>query len=475
MWRASFHLAKKDLQSYLRDRTALVLGFLVPIILVTVFGVIMTYAFGGTDGMPKVTLWVVDETGSTASENVIANLRQSSMLTIKPAASDPPIARAKLQKMIEEGDAHHGLVFPEGYGASVSDSEEKSLVMLRDPGRGMEDRILQFALMQVLFADDQGQFWKRSLTKMFREEGMSNESLSQLESALEATNTTIRDFVAGQASPVENPPASDAPTSLPSAPAVPAATAEGEAGDAVAESSVTEPTSSVDPLSNFGRLLPIDHVDIEPPDRSIRINYQQAQSISGMSVMMLLFGMTSAGAILLAEREQGTLKRLLALPIAPESILLGKYLYVLVIGTMQMLILLIYGEIVFKVGMFRDPLTLSVLAFTWVATASAFGLMIATFATSSKQADGLATVAILAMAALGGCWFPVQMLSLPTPLAIVSKSTMTYWAMEGFQGLLWNGLNLLDGKILRALAVQWGWTVLLSGLSWWFYRRNYLR
>ncbi len=67
--------------------------------------------------------------------------------------------------------------------------------------------------------------------------------------------------------------------------------------------------------------------------------------------------LTSAGAILLAEREQGTLKRLLALPIAPESILLGKYFYLYVIGLVQMSILMVYGEKVFGVGLFRDPVT----------------------------------------------------------------------------------------------------------------------
>ncbi len=47
-------LARKDLRVYVRDSAALCLGFLVPMALVTVFGWIMTFAFGGSSAMPAV-------------------------------------------------------------------------------------------------------------------------------------------------------------------------------------------------------------------------------------------------------------------------------------------------------------------------------------------------------------------------------------------------------------------------------------
>ncbi len=73
-----------------------------------------------------------------------------------------------------------------------------------------------------------------------------------------------------------------------------------------------------------------------------------------------------------------------------------------------MAVLMIYGELMFKVGLFRDPVTLVVLILTWVATAGSFGMAIATLSRTAKQGDGLATIIILVMAALGGCWFPYK-------------------------------------------------------------------
>jgi hypothetical protein len=46
--------------------------------------------------------------------------------------------------------------------------------------------------------------------------------------------------------------------------------------------------------------------------------------------------------------------------------------------------------------------------------------------------------------------------------------------MEGFQGMLWNGLGVTDGKILKAVGIQWLWTVVLGTISWFAFRRNYL-
>jgi len=194
-----------------------------------------------------------------------------------------------------------------------------------------------------------------------------------------------------------------------------------------------------------------------------------------MSVMMLLFSLTGAGALLLSERDSGTLRRLFALPIARESVLLGKFIFIAILEICQMIVLFVYGELMFKVGLFRDPLTLAILIVTWVAAASGFAMFIATFTTSAKQADGLSTVLILVMAALGGCWFPLQMMDLPMSMVIATRSMMTYWAMDGFQGMLWNGLSIFDTKTLTAAGIQWTWAVALIGIAILLFRRTYLK
>ncbi|MBL8870789.1 MAG: hypothetical protein JNK90_26645 [Planctomycetaceae bacterium] len=67
------------------------------------------------------------------------------------------------------------------------------------------------------------------------------------------------------------------------------------------------------------------------------------------------------------------------------------------------------------------------------------------------------------------------MMKLPVILDIASKSMMTYWAMSGFQGMLWNQLDLTNSKMQIALAWQWGWALVLMSLAIYFFRRNYCR
>ena len=64
-------IARKDLTGYFRDRTGMMLGFLLPVVLITAFGFVMKAAFGGSGGMPKVTLNVIDRDQTPASQKLV--------------------------------------------------------------------------------------------------------------------------------------------------------------------------------------------------------------------------------------------------------------------------------------------------------------------------------------------------------------------------------------------------------------------
>jgi len=455
---AAWALARNDLLAYSRDRGALATGFLVPITLVTAFGWIMAYAFGGSSGMPKVKLWVADQDRTEQSQQLVERLRLSEMLAIEPRETAPPISAEQLRKKIATGDAHHGLVIPKGFTAESQSDPAINMQLIRDPGREMEDRIVRFGLMQSMMNQSNGSLWERSASRMFRNQGMSQTQLDSLEQSMKGMQETIQAFVNAQ----------PAATPLPS---------NGTSTEASPETETEANTevSAPDAMDFMTQIVPLDEENITPPSRPLMVTYQQAQSVSGTSVMMLMFGLAGAGMLLIAERDGGTLRRLFALPIPRESVLLGKFMFVSIIGLTQMVVLMVYSELVFRVGLFRDPLTLGVLVVSWVATAGSFGMLIATFSKSAKQGDGLATILILVSAALGGCWFPIQQMSnMPLVMELTCKSTMTYWAMNGFQGMLWSSLGCFDTKIMLSVAVLWTWTLGLTTASIYLFRRNYV-
>ena len=475
---AAWVLALKDLKSFVRDRTALMLSLLVPIALVTVFGWIMAYAFGGSSGMPKVTLHIIDEVQSVESERLIAQLEQNEMLKAKRVATNSSSANsdsgssdaAKVsgsevaEKLVRSGNAHHVLILHDAKrsedNATTAAYPEQTLV--RDPGRQMEDRIIQLALMQATIQEQGETVFVNGVEKLLVKEGMAESDIKSVRGWMQNINSTFTDFfgddeattAANETAAKDKPATVDAPTS------------EKEAANG----------TSLEGLLEFAReVMPVEMVDVAPPGRKQQVTFQQAQSVCGMSVMMLLFALTNCGSVLLSERENGTLRRLFAQPISRNSILLGKFLFVFAVGVLQMTVLFCYGEWMFQVGLFRDLPSLFVISITWIATAGAFGVFLAAVSRSAKQAESLASLLILMMAALGGCWFPLQMMNLPPLLDTVCKSTMTYWAMTGYQGMLWNQLPWYSSNTLIALAWQWAWCLGLTVLAVYFYRRNYCR
>ncbi len=496
MIQSAIFLMQKDLRGFFRDRGALLASLLLPIALVTVFGVIMAYAFGGgSGGMPAVRLHVLDVDQSEKSKAFVKSLAGVDMVRVQEVdfgdavasnasetldRSTNSAAAEQLSKLILDGDSHHALLLEEGFGEAFEATGKPPLKMFRDPGRSMEDQIIAIALMQASFQESDGRLWTGAMTEMLNEQGMDASSVGQIETWMNSIGSTIGDFAESSDDETKVVDGSDENSETSRRGATANAAKETDQTNATDGASVggttTEGTASGGMNAMFDffqQAVEVETEDIRPPGRDVQVTYQQAQSVSGMSVMMLLFALTSSASVLLLEREDGTLRRLFAQPIPRSSVLLGKFFFVFTVGALQLAVLFIYGEWMFDVGLFRDPVTLVVLATTWIATGGAFGMFLASACKSSKQAEGLATLLILCMSALGGCWFPLQIFNLPAWLEILSKCTPTYWAMSGFQGMLWNQLSWSSEKLLLAIAVQWGWALALSVLSVWLFRRNY--
>ncbi|XZE52720.1 ABC transporter permease [Planctomycetaceae bacterium SH139] len=448
MFAFALELAKKDLRIYFRDPVAWLLGFLLPIVLVTIFGFLMGAVWGGSGPTPKVTMYVVDEDNSLRSRQFINDLRGADMLRVRPRQEASAITRSEAEQAVKDGQVSHALIIESGFSeVPTGAAEGGQFRLLRDPGRTMEDKIVRLSLLQAVFSSADRGWWIGAVSKLFGEAGIPEDQIATFQSRANAMTEVINGF-SPSSEDTADPPTAD-------------------------KAQLANPATS--PMDSMLDLLPLETEDFSPPERPRQASFQIAQAVAGMSVMMLMFGVTSCGRTLLQERERGTMSRLLSIGVPRSSLLAGTAIFTIIVGLMQMIVMLIYGEFMFHVGIFNDPLTLVVLTLLWVITASSFGMLIATGAKTEKQADMLATILIISMAALGGCWFPLQMLDLPTPLELTTRSTATFWAMTGFQSMLWNGADLFNSRMITAIAVQTGYTLLMSTAAIWLFRRNYLR
>jgi ABC-type multidrug transport system permease subunit len=200
-------------------------------------------------------------------------------------------------------------------------------------------------------------------------------------------------------------------------------------------------------------------------------NWALIQSVTGVAVMMLLFSVASMGGTILAEKEQGTLKKLLYSPIRPSQILFGKMFYTLIISVCQLTILLLYSWIVFKLDIFRDIPSLVVIILSTAFACTGFGLLLASISKSRKQVESLSIIIILVMSAIGGSMVPLFLM--PEAMQKMAIISVNYWAIQGFYDILGREMPFVH-VFLKALILI-GIGLILSVVSSIWFKRNILK
>lgn len=190
------------------------------------------------------------------------------------------------------------------------------------------------------------------------------------------------------------------------------------------------------------------------------------QSSPGMMAMFATFGMTGAAAVLLQERQWGTLRRLAVMPINKMSIIGGKWLGVVLAGILQMLLLIGAGALLFKVAWGNNPLALLIMVVSFALCVSALGLLLAALVKTIAQANSLGTILVLSISALGGAWWPLEIV--PDWLQTVAKLSPISWAMSGFQDIIVRNQGVT--AVLPEAAVLLLFTAVFLGIGLWRFK-----
>jgi ABC-type Na+ efflux pump permease subunit len=159
------------------------------------------------------------------------------------------------------------------------------------------------------------------------------------------------------------------------------------------------------------------------------------QNVPGFSITFLLLGMLLGISLaLLDERDWGTFARLRATPTPLSAVLGAKLTARFVMGIVQMALLFAVGRLFFGVSLGPEPWALALPTVGIVAAGAAFGLVVAGLARSREAVLPLGSIAILTMAAAGGCWWPIDLE--PGWMQSVARAFPTFWAMDAFNDLM---------------------------------------
>ena len=159
-----------------------------------------------------------------------------------------------------------------------------------------------------------------------------------------------------------------------------------------------------------------------------------SQAIPGTMVMFTMLVLLGAAVQVVIEREQGLLRRLASTPIRPASIVAGKWLARMALGLVQIGFALLVGRVLFRMDWGAAIGMAGVTLFAWAAFNASLALLLANVARSKGQMEGIGVIVTLALAALGGCWWPIEIA--PGWMQSLAAFLPTGWTMDALHRLV---------------------------------------
>lgn len=188
--------------------------------------------------------------------------------------------------------------------------------------------------------------------------------------------------------------------------------------------------------------------------------------IPGYLVMFVFFSAALAAEMIVRERQNHTLERLLASSVRRPAILGGAFSSTAAKGLIQIAIFWTVGILAFKMDLGLSPWAVILLSVLMVIMSAAFAIMLASLVKTQRSAGSLAVLVALVLAPLGGCWWPLFVT--PEWMQFLAKFTPHGWATTGFNKLLVFGAEGSD--VITEMLVLLGFAVVFGIIGVWRFR-----
>ena len=406
-------IALKDLKVFFRDIKAVLLSFLLPIGLITLFGL----TFGGIEERSasnnQTNILIADLDSNEITRDVIVKLDSLAEISVTTVGFD----RGK--EMIMNGNRLAMLVFYKGFADSIESGKPEPMELFYDEARKMDAGLIQYALIS-------------NLMEILGPKTFKKKIMSSIKTKYPDMDTDMMTQIEGDISEQFAPADEDGKDNI---------------------------------MGKMGNLT------ITSLARKESVNWALIQSFAGTAVMMLLFSVTAIGSSLLSEREDGTLKRLMYSPVSPIHIMFGKILFALVISVIQLSVMVVFTWLVLGMDIGYNVFYLMMVIVATAFACSGFGIFIAAISTSRKQAESMATIVILLMSAIGGSMIPLFFM--PAFMQKIAVISLNYWAIQSFFDVLGREVSFL--QIITKVGVLFGIGATMMTISASLFKRNLLK
>lgn len=402
-------IAGKELKVLFRDRGTLAVLFLLPMILSTVFGNMLQglWSSGGEGTTVRLPVVLVNSDGGRFGRQVADTLGGVSALNLMTADSE-----TQANDMVAAGDALAAVIIPPDFTSSVEGYVPTTVKVIGDPTQaqyiGLVTGVVNDVLMPVAL------------------EGELRYGIGAVMAA--------------------SPRYEDLPVAVK------------EAMEAQSLGAVMTQLQRQQASPWIG-IRAEDLEGLEPEEPTTAFDF----TVPALTVMFAFFLVGVVGHSLWVEKEQGSLRRLLASPASKADVIGGKVLAFMLVVCLQVLVFFTIGSTVFGMNLGRSAAGLAALTVSLAFVSTSLGMLVAAVSRSSKQADNLGTLLAFILAAVGGCiGYPIFQLG--GIIGFISRLTPHAHALMGYLDLFFGGtladvlpqigVLLLMGVVMFAVAVR---------------------
>jgi len=196
-------------------------------------------------------------------------------------------------------------------------------------------------------------------------------------------------------------------------------------------------------------------LSVSTAGRGRQVPSGRAQSVPGiMTFVVMMMTLIYGGVFLTVEKQSGMLRRQAALPMTRGGVFFGKLLGRFLMAAIQVVVLVLVGRFLFGVSWGSSPLGLALMLTSFVVSIAALSTLLGAVLRTPAQASSVGWIGSMIMAALGGCWWPGELM--PGWMRSVSHALPTAWAMDGFHALISFGYGVQEVLLPSAVLFAFG-------------------
>lgn len=390
--------ARKELLLLLRDRAGLAVLFIMPMALIILMSLFQEIGWGTVVMESRIKILFVNNDRDTLGMNIEKGLRSSSYFMLIDSIKSKRVTKESAREAVKNGDYLIAIVIPDGVTRSIR-TNVRIMVTNTLAGFGLykQQMVGNLSLKRndtitILFDPTIKSSFKSAVVSSIREYNYRIEN----EMMFSIFNQEIaRQF------PMYKPPKID----------------------------YKEAMTFKEEFPSFRQ--------VEKMPNTVQHN------VPAWTIFAMFFIVIPLTSSLIKEREEGSLFRLLSMPVSYIELMLAKCSVYFFICMIQCALMILSG--MFFLPLFHIPrleigdqfFPLFLIATSTALAALGFGLMIGTVATTHQQAAAFGSVSIVILGAMGGIWVPIFLM--PQIMQQVASFSPLNWSLHGFYSIFIRG------------------------------------